>query len=98
MLDIKLKVNYTDGREVELQVRPLDQVRFEAKYGVPFTHAFHGDTPLTHLYYLAWSASDTTLTFEEWLRTVDGTDISDKEDVVPFDPESSAGTSPGSPA
>lgn len=98
MLAVTLKINYTDGRVVELPIRPLDQVRFEAKYGIPYNSAFHTKTLAAHLYYMAWSASDTDASFEDWLRTVADSDIVLEEEVVPFDPASSDGTSPDSPA
>lgn len=87
MLDLKLGVVYSDGRKVKIQVRPIDSVKFEEKYDIALTEAFQKDAQpkVTYLYFLAWSATDTTLGFEEWLRSIDEIEVGDDAgDAVPF--------------
>lgn len=86
MLDLKLSVIYTDGRKVTVQVRPIDSVKFEEKYDISLTEAFRKgtDPKVTYLYFLAHSATDTTLDFEEWLRSLAELEVGSAVDAAPF--------------
>lgn len=48
----KVKVTYTDGREVEVRVGPRAEVEVERKFSI----AFHECEAFQHLYYAAWAA------------------------------------------
>lgn len=87
MLDLKLAVIYNDGRKVDVQVRPIDSVKFEEKYDIAITEAFQRDAQpkVTYLYFLAHSATDTTLSFEEWLRSISEIEVGSVDDAAPFD-------------
>jgi hypothetical protein len=81
-----LAVIYNDGRKVNLKVRPLDCVAFEEKYDIAITEAFRRDVQpkVTYLYFLAWSATDTTLDMSDWLRSIETIEIGSADDAAPL--------------
>lgn len=82
MASQRLKVGYTDGREVEVIVRPKAMVEVERYYKVNL--ASEGDRRLEHLYYLGWAAlhysGKESNDFEAFLN-----EVSEVEDITPDD-------------
>lgn len=70
MLNITATVTYSDGREATVTVGPATQVAFEREHnlGIP---AIGEETKLSHIYWLAWHASKSSLDFDPWLEAVD---------------------------
>ena len=98
---MKLKVIYTDGREVEAFAGPRAQVELERRYDVAFMAAFDrqktGGAPrFEHIYFLGWAAVyytglDETADYDAWLSAIRDVELVD-EDAEP-DP-----TQPGQPS
>jgi hypothetical protein len=90
-----MTVIYSDGRRQPVKVRPVDSVAFEEKYDISITDAFSGGpkTRMSYIYFLAYSASSTTLTFEEWLASIDEIEVGTADDVTPLVPVTTGGSS-----
>lgn len=98
MFNLTMQVVYTDGRKQQVKVRPIDSVAFEEKYDMALTDALSNSTRtrLSYIYFLAYSATSTTLAFEEWLRSIEEIEVGSVDDAAPLVPATSDGSSPNS--
>jgi hypothetical protein len=76
----RLRIYYSDGREVEVKVKPRAQVETERHVG--------GDwqtMAILSVYYMAWSSvrltDKTTPDFETWLDTIEDVEQLDGDDA-----------------
>ena len=74
MLKIDMTVAYADGRTTEVKALPVSQVAFEREHHCSIIK-IADEMMLSHIYWLAWHASRTTVAFDEWLVTVDAIDF-----------------------
>lgn len=93
MFEIRLKTYYKDGREVETVASAEHFVAVEDEFDMALSDILRGGK-VKHFYYLAWLTAQSGLEFKEWLATTRDVDQSRPEEIVPFDPAASAGTSP----
>lgn len=101
MIKLKFAIDYTDGRHVDVLAGPGTQVAFEREFKVGITDLVdiektgEGEEDrkvhfmTSHIYWMAWHASKTGITFEEWLETLD---------AVAFDVDAPTPTRPAQPA
>jgi hypothetical protein len=73
---MKFDVTYEDGTTATLKVKPRHLVRFEEEVG-----EVGASEKIADGFKLPWIASDTGLSFDEWLATVD--DIVNPDVAVP---------------
>ena len=79
---INLKVELGDGKVQEVVCSAPDLVKFEDKYNISVAK-LESEMKLTHLLFLAYASlsrqKQTTLSFEDWLETVNsvGAGVSD---------------------
>lgn len=88
MLSINIKVNYLDGRSVDVKAGPVTQVAFEREHKVGIV-AIATENKLSHVYWLAWHASRSGTEFDAWLESLES---------VEFDVSSPDPTKPAPPA
>jgi hypothetical protein len=74
VLNIKLTVHYTDGREVEVTAGPATQVAFEREHNTSIV-SIASDPKMTFVYWLAWHASKPGVDFDAWLESLESIDI-----------------------
>lgn len=74
MMKMTMTVTYEDGRTADVVVAPVTQVAFEREHGCGIG-VLGTDQKLSHAYWLAWHASRTTVTFDDWLGTVESIDM-----------------------
>ncbi len=93
MINLDMTVHYQDGREQQVVARPVTQVAFERKFSMGFAAAFSSmeTVQLGWVYFLAWHAARPGIEFDEWLESVAEIDMGVADEVVPFDPATSAG-------
>lgn len=79
-----MRATYADGSQLEADVTPPAQVRFERRYGVAFSSAtFDPANPNSrteHFYWLTWAAlvlsgQETEPEFDRWLALVSDWDV-----------------------
>ncbi len=70
-LNVKYRIEYSDGRSVEAVAKPKDFVAFERQYDMPFYEA----TRFEHICYLAWAplhrGGQEARAFDEFMSDVD---------------------------
>jgi hypothetical protein len=95
MFNLSMTVIYADGRRQLVKVRPVDSVAFEEKYDMAITDAFSSGTKtrISYIYFLAYSAASTPITFEEWLASIEEIEVGSVDDAAPLVPATSAGSS-----
>jgi hypothetical protein len=73
MLFPPITVTYTNGEKKTYDVKPIDSVIFERKYGS--MAIFANDPHIEHLYYLAYlcdkRVKQSGVEFETWLETIE---------------------------
>jgi len=78
---INLKVEYQDGKSVDVTASLIDLMRFEEKFEISIVK-LERDVKLSHLLFLAWTSlhrqKQTTLAFDAWVETAENVTIGDK--------------------
>jgi hypothetical protein len=81
---LNLQVKYTDKPDEIKQIvcSPSDMVKLETKYDISIA-SLENNIKITHLLFLAWASESrtkaTTISFEEWVDTVDSVSPSDEQ-------------------
>jgi hypothetical protein len=84
---ITVTVEHRDGASQTFTVWPATEVEFERKFAISWTKAFTGDdTYNEHLYAIAFLASETSRSFEEWIKTIASVNVGSGSDSNPTDP------------
>lgn len=83
MIKLSIEVTYDDGRTEAVDVRPATQVAFEREHKTSLGR-LATEQLMSDLYWLAWHASRTASSFDEWLESVDG--VAPVEDAAGVDP------------
>jgi hypothetical protein len=91
VIKLPIGIIHSDGRRVDVVVRPATQVAFEREFTVAIAAAFAESPRMEHIYFMAWHAAKSGLPFEEWIESVDGLDVGEVETVNPSLPTASAG-------
>lgn len=94
MAVLRVKVTYSDDKEVEVKVTPKVQLAFERQYGLGLPQASK-DMRNEYLFYLAWRAlqfaGHETRDFEEFVDSIDDVDIAGRDAEDPTKSERSVG-------
>ena len=73
MQPINLRIQFIDGTEKQVSAIAADLIAFETRFDISVAR-LEKEIRLTHLFFLAYSASkrtgDTDLEFEKWTETV----------------------------
>lgn len=73
MQPINLRIQFTDGSEKTVSAIAADLIAFETRFDLSVAR-LESEIRLTHLFFLAYSASkrtgETDLEFEKWTETV----------------------------
>jgi hypothetical protein len=69
MFGLTLRVVTSDGED-EIGVSPRVIVEFERQFQTGIGRAFQQDQRVEHVYWMAWKASRSTKTFDDWLDGV----------------------------
>lgn len=89
MIELKLGVNYADGRTDEVLIGPVTQVAFEDEFGVPFVEISDGKPRMSWLYWLVWhgltAAGRCAVPFDAWLGQVGSLGTENVEEPGPLD-------------
>jgi hypothetical protein len=95
MAVLKVRVNYDDGRTVEVKVTPAVQIAFEREYAIGLAKASQ-DMRNEYMYYLAWKGLQLTgqedNDFDAFVSTIDDVDVDRTEKSDP----TASGPSPDS--
>jgi hypothetical protein len=81
---LNLQVQYTDKPDEtkDLICNPSDMVKLEERYNISIA-SLENNIKITHLLFLAWASESrtkaTTLSFEEWVDTVEGVSPSEEQ-------------------
>lgn len=71
---LTLRVDYADGQNKEVEIKLIDQVRFEARFEKSWSNALQ-DISNTELLWVTWTActrlNQTALDFEPWVEAVE---------------------------
>lgn len=86
---LRLHVDYSDGRGVDVRVSPRAYVMFERQYQRTVT----GELGAESIYYLAWAslhqAGAEARTFDEFVDAIDDASLAEVEPVDPTPPSQS---------
>ncbi len=84
---IQVTVKQRDGGHQTFTVWPATEVEFERKFAISWTKAFTGDETFNeHLYAIAFLASETSKSFDEWIKTIAEVNVAGADDEDPTDP------------
>jgi hypothetical protein len=81
---LNLQVQYTakPDEPKDLVCNPSDMVKLEERYNISIA-SLESNIKITHLLFLAWASESrtkaTTLSFEEWVDTVESVSPSDEQ-------------------
>jgi hypothetical protein len=81
---LNLQVQYADkpNEPKDLICNPSDMVKLEERYNISIA-SLENNIKITHLLFLAWASESrtkaTTLSFEEWVDTVDSVSPSEEQ-------------------
>jgi hypothetical protein len=81
---LNLQVQYTDKPDEakDLVCNPSDMVKLEERYNISIA-SLESNIKITHLLFLAWASESrtkaTTLSFEEWVDTVESVSPSEQK-------------------
>ena len=93
---LTLRVDYADKTHKEVEIKLIDQVRFEAKFEKSWSNALQ-DISNTELLWVTWTAARrlnaTALEFEPWVEQVDDLTV---VDVKKSKPSETPAVQPGS--
>lgn len=92
-MKLNLRVTYADGAAVDTAATTADLVAFEDRFSRSVAR-LEIELRLTDICWLAWKSlarqGKTAASFEAWLETVDGVELTDGEaDPVPLGPTAS---------
>jgi len=95
MMNVALKVEYTDGSGAEVNATAPDLIAFERHFDKPFT-VFADNLRLEYLVWLAWQTlkrqGKTALEFDPWVETVGGISLGEAVDPVPLESQAPTGS------
>ena len=83
MLNITLKVSFTDGTSTDVTCKTSDYIAFEQHFDKPVSILEQGR--LTYLLWLAWKASRSESDFDTWVDSVESvTSVDDVDEIPPL--------------
>jgi hypothetical protein len=81
-LNLQVKYTSTPDEAKDLVCNPSDMVKLEERYNISIA-SLENNVKITHLLFLAWASEfrtkATTLSFEEWVDTVDSVSPSEEQ-------------------
>ena len=83
-MKLNLQIQFTDKPDEVKQVvcNPSDMIKLETKYDISIA-SLESNIKITHLLFLAWASESrtkaTTLSFEEWVDTVESVSPSEQK-------------------
>lgn len=100
-MQMRFKVKYLDGREVEAKATPADVIDFERRYNVPYAALGQPATAREEWwYFLAWSplhrSGEEPRELEVFAASIESVDVLDEDEPVPTKRGRSGAKSPAS--
>jgi len=80
MFAMNLRVIDQDG-EHDVPVTPASVVAFEREFQTGLGRAFQTEQRAEHIYWLAWKATKSKVTFDKWLDTLVDVQISEGNEL-----------------